>query len=298
MENNQVMAMPKVEYNQGTISFENYETLLDKAKELAEKYNNLIITDADSYKFATQVRAELNKVVKAINDERVRIKKEYAKPLEEFEQKVKGITGEIEAGKIVIDKRVKEYDLLIKEQKQKEIDKLIQENAKGRYIEQSPKWLNKTYTVSKIIEDIQEQVAFAEKEDIRIETETNLIKGTAKTNDLDVDGFLSMYQAGIDVSEVITAINVAVAKRKEKQEREILEQEQPASDPVGQPELTQEPQQEQPADPFTFEAKETFNIKISTTEKKKIMLMNFLANYGFDYEITDADSKQNDLPLW
>ena len=83
---NEVMAMPKVEYKQGVIDFENYEILINKAKELATQYSNLIITDQDSYKFASQVKAELNKVIKAISDERIRIKKEFNNPLTEFEK--------------------------------------------------------------------------------------------------------------------------------------------------------------------------------------------------------------------
>ena len=148
---NEVMAMPKVEYQQGVIDFENYEILIDKAKELANQYSNLIITDQDSYKFASQVKAELNKVIKAISDERIRIKKEFNYPLTEFESKVKEITSEIEAGKNQIDGRIREYDQLLKDKKQDKINDLIQQHADGRYIEQNPKWLNKTFTDTKII---------------------------------------------------------------------------------------------------------------------------------------------------
>jgi len=280
---NEVMAMPKVEYKQGVIDFENYEILINKAKELATQYSNLIITDQDSYKFASQVKAELNKVIKAISDERIRIKKEFNNPLTEFESKVKEITGEIEAGKNQIDGRIREYDQRLKDEKQNKINDLIQQHAGNRYIEQNPKWLNKTFTDSKIVEEIKEQVAFAEKEEQRIETETQLIKDTCKANDIETDGFLSMYQSGSEVSDVLTAINRSVIKRKEgteKQTEEIA------------PEPTVDYHAELSKGTRPIERKETYNLEIKATEQQFAEIERYLKSNGIHFELTTND----DLP--
>lgn len=292
---NEVMAMPKVEYKQGVIDFENYEILINKAKELATQYSNLIITDQDSYKFASQVKAELNKVIKAISDERIRIKKEFNNPLTEFESKVKEITGEIEAGKNQIDGRIREYDQRLKDEKQNKINDLIQQHAGDRYIEQNPKWLNKTFTDSKIVEEIKEQVAFAEKEEQRIETETQLIKDTCKANDIETDGFLSMYQSGSEVSDVLTAINRSVIKHKEesdKQAEEIAPEPTPSQIEFMSEEdegliniYHRELQQ-------TLNVKEVYNLEIKATKQEFAAIERYLKSNGIHFELTTND----DLP--
>lgn len=286
---NEVMAMPKVEYKQGVIDFENYEILINKAKELATQYSNLIITDQDSYKFASQVKAELNKVIKAISDERIRIKKEFNNPLTEFESKVKEITGEIEAGKNQIDGRIREYDQRLKDEKQNKINDLIQQHAGNRYIEQNPKWLNKTFTDSKIVEEIKEQVAFAEKEEQRIETETQLIKDTCKANDIETDGFLSMYQSGSEVSDVLTAINRSVIKRKEETEKQMEEvAPEPAVESVEKVDYHDELRKVT----GSIERKETYNLEIKVTEQQFAAIERYLKSNGIHFELTTND----DLP--
>lgn len=292
---NEVMAMPKVEYKQGVIDFENYEILINKAKELATQYSNLIITDQDSYKFASQVKAELNKVIKAISDERIRIKKEFNNPLTEFESKVKEITGEIEAGKNQIDGRIREYDQRLKDEKQNKINDLIQQHAGNRYIEQNPKWLNKTFTDSKIVEEIKEQVAFAEKEEQRIETETQLIKDTCKANDIETDGFLSMYKSGSEVSDVLTAINRSVIKRKEESDKKA---EEIAKEPTpSQIEFMSEEDEEliniyHRELQQTFNVKEVYNLEIKATKQEFAAIERYLKSNGIHFELTTND----DLP--
>lgn len=283
---NEVMAMPKVEYKQGVIDFENYEILINKAKELATQYSNLIITDQDSYKFASQVKAELNKVIKAISDERIRIKKEFNNPLTEFESKVKEVTGEIEAGKNQIDGRIREYDQRLKDEKQNKINDLIQQHAGNRYIEQNPKWLNKTFTDSKIVEEIKEQVTFAEKEEQRIETEIQLIKDTCKVNVIETDGFLSMYQSGSEVSDVLTAINRSVIKRKEVTEKQT---EEVAPKPTIE---TVDYHAELSEGIETREPIETYNLEIKATEQQFAAIERYLKSNDIHFELTTND----DLP--
>lgn len=286
---NEIMAMPKVEYKQGVIDFENYEILINKAKELATQYSNLIITDQDSYKFASQVKAELNKVIKAISDERIRIKKEFNNPLTEFESKVKEITGEIEAGKNQIDGRIREYDQRLKDEKQNKINDLIQQHAGNRYIEQNPKWLNKTFTDSKIVEEIKEQVSFAEKEEQRIGTETQLIKDTCEANDIENDGFLSMYQSGSEISEVLTAINRSVIKRKEESE---IQMEEVASNPSVET-VDYHAELSKSIEPIeSKESKETYNLEIKATEQEFSGIERYLKSNGIHFELTTND----DLP--
>lgn len=297
MENKEVMAMPQVNYSEGVIDFNNYETLVNKAKELATQYSNLIITDEDSYKFAKQVKAELNKVIKAISDERIRIKKEYAKPLENFESKVKEITSEIETGKNLIDERVKEYDQKLKDQKQAKINDLIQRYSEGRYIEQNAKWLNRTFTDTKIVEEIKEQVEAAFQAEERIAIETQLIKDTCETNEIDVDGFLSMYHAGSAISEVLTAINISVSKRKKQAEEDALRAE---NEYISEKQAETEPtaeiiEQAKPieVDPFVEikQQKSSYLIRVSVTSKQLELLDRYLRANEIDFSIGDSNEK-------
>jgi hypothetical protein len=71
--------------------------------------------NADQVKEARSFMADLNKLKKPIEDERKRIKREYEKPLKDFEARVKGITGKIDAARDNLKKQVDEADMAFRE---------------------------------------------------------------------------------------------------------------------------------------------------------------------------------------
>lgn len=103
----------------GKISF-NYEELKKELTEKTSMYETLFYTD-DQIKEAKTDKANLNKLKKALNDERIRREKEYMKPFNEFKSQINEIIAIIDKPIAAIDKQVKEYE---DNQKREKLDKI------------------------------------------------------------------------------------------------------------------------------------------------------------------------------
>lgn len=150
----------------GKIRF-NYEEL---KKELTEKtimYETLFYTD-DQIKEAKTDRANLNKLKKALNDERIRKEKEYMKPFNEFKSQINEIIAIIDKPIAAIDKQVKEYADKQKRKKMEEVQKIWDAATRPDWIrlEQifDTKWLNATVSLKAVSEAISHAVESIEKD--------------------------------------------------------------------------------------------------------------------------------------
>lgn len=114
------------------ISF-NYEELKQEIESKVSMYTNLVYTD-EQIQEAKKDKANLNKLKKALNDERIRMEKEYLVPFNAFKAQVNEIIGIIDKPVLLIDKQVKEY-----EEKQKRDKKDGIENFFGSCLH--PEWL-------------------------------------------------------------------------------------------------------------------------------------------------------------
>lgn len=137
----------------------NYEELKKEVTERAEKYKSLVYTE-DTIKDAKEDRALLNKVIKAINDEKKRVKEKLLEPYTDFETKCKELMGIVEEAADNIDKQVKSFEESEKQEKMVQILMYWSENS-GEYgaIIDTEKlikkeWLNKSYSMTKIQQEI------------------------------------------------------------------------------------------------------------------------------------------------
>ena len=138
----------------------NFEELKTELSEQLEKYQNIVYTE-DTIKIATEDRAKLNKLSKAINDRKIEIHKEYDKPYKDFEDKIKIILNMINEPLQLIDKQVKDYEQKQKDEKRKQIQTFFDTQV-GDYADLvsldnifNERWLNKTYKMATIEEDIK-----------------------------------------------------------------------------------------------------------------------------------------------
>lgn len=145
----------------------NFAELKQEITERASAYVNLVYTE-EQIQDAKKDRATLNKFVKALSDERIKIKKECLKPYEDFEAKIKELDGIVSNAIKNIDEQVKGY-----EEKQKQ-DKLAKIQEYYNSIEKAElhwlglpaiyneKWLNASVSMKSIQEEINarlEQIA-------------------------------------------------------------------------------------------------------------------------------------------
>lgn len=98
----------------------NYEELKQELTEKVSMYETLVYTDAQ-IKEAKEDRANLNKLKKALNDERIRREKEYMEPFNDFKTKINEIISIIDRPVAVIDRQVKEYEEKQKQDKMEQI---------------------------------------------------------------------------------------------------------------------------------------------------------------------------------
>lgn len=112
----------------------NFEELKQELTEKVSMYETMVYTD-DQIKEAKADKANLNKLKKALNDERIRREREYMQPFNEFKSKINEIISIIDKPVAVIDKQVKAFDEKKRQDKMEAIKKLYEES-------EHPEWLN------------------------------------------------------------------------------------------------------------------------------------------------------------
>lgn len=139
----------------------NYDELKTAVQEKADEYASVVYTE-DKVKDAKKDRAELNKLKEALNSERIRLQKEYMKPFEDYKAKTDELIGILKKPIELIDRQIKGFDEQQKDEKKKEIELHFRTMEKPEFLQLNslwnPKWLNKTYEMSKIRSELQEQV--------------------------------------------------------------------------------------------------------------------------------------------
>jgi hypothetical protein len=100
----------------------NYEELKQELLLKAETYASLVYTE-DQIQAAKKDRADLNRLKKALNDERMKREREYMQPFSEFKTQINEIISIIDKPCAVIDRQVKAFE----EQKKAEKLKAIEE---------------------------------------------------------------------------------------------------------------------------------------------------------------------------
>ena len=135
----------------------NFDEIKAEISEKLQKFENLVYTD-EQIKEAKADRSSLNKLKKALQDEKIRRKKEYLKPFEDFENKINEIIKLIDAPVGLIDKQVKEFEEKKKSDKRIEIGAFWETTEHPEWMTLArifdERWLNATYTMKQIQADI------------------------------------------------------------------------------------------------------------------------------------------------
>jgi len=137
----------------------NYEPLKAWALEQAAIYGNLLV-NPDAIKDAKSDMAMLRKMAKTASDLRIRIEREHAAKIANVTGQLKEVSGIFTDAALNIDKQVKEYDELRKEERRKEIQQIFDEEIGDmadlitlpKVFDQS--WMNKTTNTKTIRADI------------------------------------------------------------------------------------------------------------------------------------------------
>jgi hypothetical protein len=188
----------KVNQKEGLIEF-NFQELKKELEVSLQKYQNLVVTQEDLKSFE-KTRADLNKVSKMINDEKIRIKKLYSEPLVKFENEVKELISMITTVNTQIDLQIKEFEDSFKVEKLAQIKEFHETVLKGRFkfdLLFDPKWLNKSIKLKDVLDELQYKHDKA-LDDISVLKQMNVA---------DVEWLLAIYEDKLDVTSSLSEYN-------------------------------------------------------------------------------------------
>lgn len=144
----------------------NFEQLRQEIEEKAKSYSLCVYTE-DTVKLAKEDRATLNRLKKALNDERIRREKEYNAPFMEFKAKINELIAIIDKPIEIIDAQVKSFEEAQRKAKADEIQRWYTQNRASigapvwlelRKIAK-PQWANASVKLPAIYEEITQACA-------------------------------------------------------------------------------------------------------------------------------------------
>ena len=192
----------------------NKEELEAAVRHKIAAYQNVVYTE-DNMKQAKADRAELNNLVKAIEERRKMVKKIINEPYDAFEKELKEILALIQEPVGIIDRQVKAFEDQQKEEKKKNIrsayDEVIGDLGQVLPFEKvfDSRYLNQTYKLTTAQSDIKEKV-----EKVRTDLEIiDSLESKYKLNAKDV------YIKTLDLSKAL-AENKRLSDLEEKLEAE------------------------------------------------------------------------------
>lgn len=164
----------KVTQQQGVIST-NFETVEAEIKTAMEDYKNYVVTE-DSIKVAKKDLAELRKKKTEIDDARKQVKREWEKPLKEFEERCKKLTALVDEPINLINKQLNLFEEERKSEKKERCIEIFNESV-GKLADYlkfekvyNDKWLNVSYSETDIRYDISEALT-------KIRSDLSVIEG-------------------------------------------------------------------------------------------------------------------------
>lgn len=200
----------------------NFEELKQEITERASAYVNLVYTD-DQISDAKKDRATLNKFVKALSDERIKIKKECMKPYEDFEAKIKELDGIVSKAIQNIDSQVKAHEEQKKAEKIAQVKEYFEslpviEGFETLAFEQifNPRWENASCSMRAIHDEISGRIH-------NIKSDLSALQNLPEFSFEAVEVYKTTLDLGKAISEGQRLSEIQ--KRKEEAERQKAERE-------------------------------------------------------------------------
>lgn len=202
----------------------NFEELKNEITARTSAYVGIVYTD-DQIKDAKKDVAMLRKFTKALSDERIRVKKEILKPYDEFETKVKELSGIVETAIADIDKQIKTFDAIKQDEKRLAIEEMFKDMLFPEFVKLDekifdPKWLNASTSMQSIEESLLNT-----KDEIKKNCQT------LATLPMYSHEALIYYQKTLDITGAIGKVreltDIEEAKKKMLAEEKAAEPEEP-----------------------------------------------------------------------
>lgn len=220
-----------VDFKQSEITVANKEQFEEAIKAYASKYENLII-DENNVADAKNVRVEINKVKKGLDERRKEIKKNFNEPLKQFESWVKDQSGEIDKVLRPIDQGIKELEEIEKQKRRKSIEVLVKEmcethKVEFEAVEIEPTWWEPSGAFTKTNKPTKktiEAISFALNKIAEIqkqlESDILIVSNYAKAVGLEPESWAVQVKNGSTPAQLMKMMDEAIREKKAKQEYE------------------------------------------------------------------------------
>lgn len=208
----------------------NLDVVKQYAQDLKDFWQPVIFTSEQVDK-AKEVKAGINKLVKKVGDLRKETVKEYKKPIDDFEKTAKETEAILKEASEVLNNKINVFVEQEQEEKRENILRLINgilDDSKTGITDDEivydPRWLNKTYKMSQIEEDVKNQInsILTVKETKKLAKENLRLK----LDQLDPEGILNheVYVTKLDYVDNVDLVFASATNDFEELKRSIMEQ--------------------------------------------------------------------------
>lgn len=283
-----------LKYEPATLKLENIEHLDERINDLVQKFKGYTFTQ-DTIDGAKQSRSELLEVRNALENYRKDVKRDYNKPLKEFEATIKKRVAKIDEPLNAIRDGIKEIeDQELKEREEKleraieeisnEYDVTVDDIKRYSHWTNKGEFTNKGNVGGKLKEKIHDAFNRAQRDRERRLSDEKTIKAYCKAQELEAEGWMQqLYYKTI--GEVIESIEQYV----DEQKKEAAEAQKDAetNDVI-------EPEKEK-VDSKESTGKEIIKktIEIQGTEKDIRRAIELLNSQGFEFLVLDAKEEKS-----
>lgn len=282
-----------VEFKPAELKLTNRDAIMDRAKEIRDQFkmDNPVIT-SENLAGNKIVLRDLKKQKKLLDEARLKVKREYNKPLDEF-------TSDIKKAQSIIDEAINPLEIAVNdvEEKQKQERKqrimdvatqiFDQYEVDINDLEFDKHWLNKTYLKTKRENEIIAQAVQLRKQKDQLAKDAEAVNNLASGRNLDPEPFIQQLQNGIPLADVTQNIDAAAKQaeqRKEQQERlEIARKAQEQAElkaktkTVGNKRVNKETGE-------VVDEYRTFRFTAKVNIQQAKALVDFLKNNGIEYQ--------------
>jgi len=271
----------------------NFEELKTELAERLDHYNNLVVTE-DGIKDAKADRAKLNKLRTAIDTRRKDIKKEYLKPYDEFEGKIKELTVLIDKPIKAIDTQLADYEERRKEAKLEKVREAYEENIEPTIEEiiplqriLDPKWLNATTSMKSVVEDLTGWNSRVNADLLALDTVEPEYQAAVKAKYVDTLDVSRALAHRDELKAAEEAFRAREAEKKAREEERLAREAKKAAEAQPEPQrqtlkIETEEKVEIPTEPA--EKKYLLRLEFSVTKEQAIALREFIDQNQIEYQ--------------
>lgn len=206
----------------------NFEELKKELIEKSEHYKTAVYTE-ETITVAKQDRANLNKLVKAVNDEKIKVKNKILEPYMEFENQCKELMEIVKSATENIDTQIKDFEQKKKDEKLQVIMKYFEEKV-GPYFGLinfdlifNERWLNVTYEMKQVQADIDHVIAKTQNDMMTIDSIVKNEETNSQVRDFYFRNINNPSVLGESLNEAkrIEATKTKIAEMKKQQEETV-----------------------------------------------------------------------------